>query len=234
MGNIAGQLARTYLTKRQRRLVASQPLPPLAEVAHQPSVRNTPNPVRLPRRRRRRRGPRSAQTSANPSVSSVANIGANGLRVRGSEISTTAPKGDAKVVTITFSPGKTGCAQLDKQGGIFDRWTLNSCTIKYIGTASVTSGFTVYVGLDYGAIPSTMYTYDKIPALNPHRVGPAYKTFSIRQNKSAMPTKYLACNSTGGGAAVFHIVVAVTGGTSTDAPGYIEITYDIDLSYPHP
>lgn len=165
-------------------------------------------------------------------MSSVANIGTNGLRVRGSEVVTTAIKGNGTLVKIPFTPGKTTATQLDKQGFIYDRWSLNSCTIKFIGTGSVTSGWRLAMGVDYSTASSSA-TVDQIAALNPHRIGPAYKTYAIRQTRAAMPAKYLLTNGTGAGSVLFTILLAVSGGTDTDLPGSLEITYDIDLSYPH-
>lgn len=88
-----------------------------------------------------------------------------------------------------FQPGKSGCLVLDKLGGIYDNWKLNSASVEYqSGVSTGTNGF-VTLGVDYN--PSTAVTTEgQVRALTGSTQSNVYKDTKIQvsQHKAQKQT----------------------------------------------
>lgn len=161
----------------------------------------------------------------------------NALRVKSTEVVPASIKADGKAVLVPFTPGKTTMPLLDGQGGLYDRWQIQAVTVKYVGTCSVTSGWEVRMGIDFGTstITADAAGFAKIASLTPHRLIPAYKTASIPVSRDVMPSRFLLTNGTGHDAVAFTVALGCSAdATVTKVAGYLEITYDLLLQYPTP
>lgn len=152
-------------------------------------------------------------------------MGGQTIRLRDAE--TKAPV-KATYVDIKFSPGKTGLARLDGFGKMYQQYTIHSVSVAWVSQAATTQSGVVSFGIVPGV--GKYDTHDKIQKLRPMRSVALWKSESITLGRNIMQQPWMYCDQdTDKDGPAFTVCVL-----ADEALGYIKVTYDVELRYPHP
>lgn len=158
-------------------------------------------------------------------VASSPGMGGQTIRVRDAE--TRAPT-KATYLAIPFSPAKTGLVRLDGFGAMYQQYTIHSVSVAWVSQAATTQSGVVSFGVSPGV--AKYDTHDKIQKLRPMRSNALWKSESITLGKGIMQQTWMYCdNITDKDGAAFTIHCL-----ADEALGYLKVTYDVELRYPHP
>lgn len=161
-----------------------------------------------------------AQLSASPG------FGGQTIRLRDAE---TLPLEKSKYKNIKFTPGKTGFARLDSFGKMYTQFTVHSVSVAWVSQASTMQAGVVSYGVSPGN-SKDFNTHALIQKLRPMRSVAIWKSESITLGRNVMQQPWMNCESADGEDGVAFSIHAL----ADEALGYLKVTYDIELRYPHP
>lgn len=155
--------------------------------------------------------------------------GGMGGRLRNTEILSIAEV--KKLQVLKFNPGKTGLPLLDAEAAKFTRYKFFSCSVSFKATAStMTSGEMVW-GIAPGPALSEVKAKADVLKLRPFQIGAVWKSTSLTVGKQITPQPYLYCNEDSRDGVAFCVYVWQD---STEVSGVLQVTYDVEFSYPNP
>lgn len=182
--------------------------------------RGNTNQVRGARPKQVPRERQGAQLSASPG------FGGQTIRLRDVE---TLPLEKAKYKSIKFTPGATGLARLDGFGKMYTQFTVHSVSIAWVSQASTMQSGVVSYGITPG-YTKDFNTHALIQKLRPMRSVAIWKSESITVGRNVMQQPWMNCESADGEDGVAFTVHSF----ADEALGYLKVSYDIELRYPHP
>lgn len=188
-----------------------------------------------PRRGRGRGGRARPRRAAPPPPSRQASQPARGaqgfsagVRIRDTEVLAIKPG----FQYVTFCPSKTGLPRLDREGDKFTRWKLHSVSITFKATAPTTETGDFAFGILPGPYNKAIKDKATILTLRPFKLGALWKSESISVGKAIMPQPFLYTDAADDRDCAAFCVYYIQSDNKTT--GCLQISYDVQLSYPNP
>lgn len=148
------------------------------------------------------------------------------IRLRDTEV-TNVPKALTK---LEFCPGKTSLPRLDYEAAKFARWRVISVSVKYSPTCSYTTDGAVVYGIISGPPDSAIKTPSDVLKLRPFQAHSAWKTSRIVIPRNIQAQTFLYTS----GSSPDHTAFTIYYAGPDDNKGMLQITYDVELSFPNP